>query len=308
MELRPEPMQPRRYYDGGVNELPSPQPGEPPLRPHEAPNPDAEPQILLRRVLNDGVEEFGLQRRIAYLDDEYGELLVPSDVDSFLTDLTSVPALFTWLVPKSGHHLPAALVHDGLIHSPGQPTYVSTDGHVIDRVGADRVFRSAMRDSGTGFVRRWLVWSAVTLGTIWHGSVEWSTARHWRYRTAMIATLLLVAVLGVFATLDLFDRGGVTLPWMGKEGWWLELAGGMAGAIVFPLVLGAAWGRFYIAGAITGIALALLLHVSVLLGAISLVYLAAEWLARRRPLALTVAGGIVVAACIVLVLALWVWT
>lgn len=307
MELRPQEQQPRRYYDGGVNERPSPHPGEPPLRAHEPPDPGAEPQILLRRVFTDGVEEFGLQRRLAYRDDEYGELLVPHDVDDFLTDLTSVPAIFTWLVPKSGHHLPAALVHDGLVHPPGDPTYVSTDGHEIDRVGADRVFRAAMRDSGTGFVRRWLVWSAVTLGTIWHGSVEWSTARHWRYRAAMILTLITVAVLGVLATLDLLDRGGVTLPWMGKEDWWLELAGGLAGAVVFPLLLGLLWGRFYVAGVVSGIALAVLLHVTVILLAISLLYLAAEWLAKRRPLALTVAAGVVVAACAVFVLAMFFW-
>ena len=53
----------------------------------------------------------------------------------FTTDLASVPMLFTWLVPKSGAHLPAALLHDGLVggaaHDPA--SYVSTEGHVVAR-------------------------------------------------------------------------------------------------------------------------------------------------------------------------------
>lgn len=298
MDLRPQPQQPRRFYDGGVNAGPD--------RAAEPPDPADEPRIILQRVDVDGDEEFRLWRRIAYRDEEYGELLVPHDVDDFTSDLTSVPALFTWLVPKSGQHLPAALVHDGLVHPEGEPTYVSTEGHVIDRVGADRVFRAAMRDSGVGFVRRWLIWSAVTLGTIWHGSARWSPARHLRYRAAMVASLLTITVLGVLATLDLFDSG-VELWWMGQEKWWLEVMAGLAGAIVVPFFLGLLWGRFYVAGVVNGIALAVLLHVTVMLLGVTALYQAAEWLARRKPLALTVAGGVVVAASVIMVAAMWWW-
>ena len=69
-------------------------------------------------------------------------------------------------MPKTGAHLPAALVHDALVAGGGEPSYDSTEGHVIDRVQADRVFRDAMADTGTGVVRRWIVWSAVTAATI----------------------------------------------------------------------------------------------------------------------------------------------
>lgn len=285
MDLRPQRQQPERFGD--------PATGGP-------------PQIVLQRELDEGVERFRMLRRLAYLDDEYGEILVPADVDTFHTDLASVPAIFTWLVPRSGRHLPAVLIHDALVQDADGtgPHYVSTQGHTIDRVGADRVFRAAMRDAGTRFVRRWLVWSAVTLATIWLGSERWSTARHWRYRIAMTGSLLVIAVLGVLATLDLLDHG-VVLPWMGAEPWWVELAGGIAGAIVLPLLLAPAWGRFVVAGAVTGVALAVLLHTTALLAVITLAYRAAESLALRRPLALAVMVGTVVAAAAVLVVVLF---
>ncbi len=289
MEIRPEPMQPRRFYDGGTE-------SEPPDR-------AVAPRVVLERVTRPR-EEFRMLRRIAYDDATYGELLVPRDGGIFTTDFASVPTIFTWLVPKSGQHLPAALVHDGLVHPAGDPTYVSTDGHVIDRVGADRVFRDAMRDSEVGFVRRWLVWSAVTLGTIGEGSATWSTGERWRRRVVMVGTLLLVTVLGVVATLDLLDRVD-WLPWMGDRPWWVEMVGGLAAAIVIPLLLAPLWGRFWVAGAVTGIALAVLLHATALLAAVSLLYLGAEWLARRRFLALPVTAAVLVGACAVLVVLLW---
>lgn len=283
--------EPSRFYDGGTTE--------------ELPHPGAPPRIVLERVesgdLHRRTERFRMMRRIGYRDREYGELLVPVDLGSFETDLTSVPSLFTWLVPRTGRHLPPALLHDGLVHSPDEPaSYLSTEGHVLDRVAADRVFRTAMRDTHTGPVRSWLVWSAVTLGTIWHGSMAWSRGTHWRYRLVAAGTLLVVATLGALATLDLFDVVAV-VPWMGADRpFWLELAGGLAGAVVVPLLLGLLWGRFAVAGAVSGIALAVLLHVTVLLAAISLLYLAAEWVGRRRPVAIVVAGGAVVAASLVL--------
>ncbi|HWI43340.1 MAG TPA: DUF1353 domain-containing protein [Nocardioides sp.] len=288
--------EPGRFYDGGSVEDP--------------PDPDLPPRVVLERVelpdrgrsdVHRQTEAFRMLRRLAYRDREYGELLVPADLGTFVTDLTSVPGVFTWLVPKTGRHLPPALLHDGLVHGANEPpTYVSTDGHVLDRVAADRVFRAAMRDADTGPVRSWLVWSAVTLSTIWHGSVRWSALTHWRYRIAALATLLLVTVLGVLATLDLFDVVSC-IPWMGADRpFWLELAGGLAGAVVVPLVLGLTWGRFAAAGVISGVALAVLLHVTVLLGGLSLLYLAAEWVGRRRPVAVLVLSAIVVLACVVL--------
>lgn len=282
--------QPDRFHDGGTAT--------------EPPDGASPPRVVLERVesgdLERRTERFRMLRRLAYRDREYGDLLVPADLDGFETDLTSVPTLFTWLVPRTGRHLPPALLHDGLVHAADEPaSYLSTEGHVLDRVAADRVFRAAMRDTDTGPVRSWLVWSAVTLGTIWHGSTSWSRSRHLRYRITAFGSLLVVAVLGVLATLDLFDAID-WVPWMGERATRLELAGGLAGAVVVPLRLGLAWGRFAIAGAVSGIALAVLLHVTALLALVSLGYQATEWVARRRPVAAIAAAAVVVAASTVL--------
>ena len=265
----------------------------------------AAPRVVLERVESGDVhrrtESFRMLRRIAYRDREYGDLLVPADPGSFETDLTSVPAVFTWLVPKTGRHLPPALLHDGLVHGRDEPpTYVSVEGHVLDRVAADRVFRAAMRDVDTGPVRSWLIWSAVTLGTIWSGSTAWTPLRHLRYRASAVASLLAIAFLGVLATLDLFDVVDA-LPWMGERSFAAELVGGLAGAVVVPLLLGLTWGRFAIAGVVSGIALAVLLHVTVALALLTLAYQAAEWVARRRPVAAVAIAAVVVAAHVVLV-------
>ena len=289
----------RRFYDGGV-----PASGD---RPGEAPDPDRGPRIVLERHAEAGVEQFALLRRLAYLDRHLGELLVPADPERFRTDLTSVPWLFTWLVPKTGAHLPAALLHDGLVHEPGSPpTYVSTDGHQVDRLEADRVFRDAMADTGTGVVRRWVVWAAVVTATLLVGRPAGSSGVRWWHRVAVAATLILIGYLGACATADLVDVGVpglVTLPWMGERPLAAELVGGVAAGLVVPLLLGQAWGRFRTAGAVVGVLLALLLHVTVVLLALTLLYRAAEWLATGRPRAAVLLAAACVAASLVVVVA-----
>ena len=299
-----------RFYDGGLPAAAG-TPGEP-AEPGEPPDRTRDPRIVLERHTDEGEESFSLGRRIAYDDRRLGELLVPADTATFRTDLTSVPALLTWLVPKTGKHLPAALLHDGLVRDGEEPpetrSYVSSRGHVLDRVAADRVFRDAMADTGTGPVRRWIVWSAVTLATLVLGrDLAWSRARTWRYRAAVLLTLVTVLVLGYCATADLFDvswAGSTTLPWMGERSWPVEVAGGLAGAVVVPALLGLAWGRFAVAGMVVGVLLAVLLHVTVGLAVIAGAYLVVEWLARRWPLATASVGVAVVVLAAGVLLAL----
>ncbi len=295
MDLVPTTPHPAAFYDGGL--------------PPGGSRPDLPAKVMLERVeeMSGGRarESFRMLRRIAYEDEEYGELLVPADLTSFRTDFASVPTPLTWLVPRTGAHLPAALVHDGLV---GGNDYVATryppGADPIDRVAADLVFRRGMRDSHIPLIRRWLVWSAVTLGTIWEGSETWSRRRHLRYLVAALGSLLLVAALGVVATLDLFDVVA-WLPWMGAgRGFVLELAGGLAGAVVIPLLLSLTWGRFAIAGAVTGVALAVLLHVTALLLGLTALYQLAERVARRTPIAGLVVTAVVLAASLLLTLLL----
>lgn len=288
--------QPRRFYDGGVLAI-----GD---RIGLPPDPDADPRIVLERHLEADLEIFSLERRIAYRDRHLGEILVPSSPE-FRTDLTSTPALFTWLVPKTGAHLPAALVHDALVAGGGgDPSYTSTQGHDIDRVEADRVFRDAMADTGTGVVRRWIVWAAVAAATIFvKGGLPWSPVARWAHRVGAGASLAVIVYLGYCATGDLVDQRwplSLPLPWMGERAWWLEVVGGLVGAIVIPLALSLLWGRFLRAGVISCVMLAVLLHVTVGLAAISLTYLALERLARRAPLLARLLAVVVAVSAIVL--------
>lgn len=291
--------QPRRFYDGGVLAI-GDRIGLPPDR-------DADPRILLERHLDDGLESFSLERRIAYRDRHFGEILIPSSPD-FRTDLTSTPALFTWLVPKTGAHLPAALVHDALVAGGDDASsYTSTEGHVINRVEADRVFRDAMADTGTGVVRRWIVWAAVTTATILvKGGLPWSPLVNWLHRLGAAASIVVIVYLGYCATGDLFDLDwplAAQLPWMGDRVWWLEVIGGLSGAIVVPLALSLLWGRFLRAGVIGCVTLAVLLHVTLGLVAISLTYLAMEWFARRAPML----ARLLVLVVMLAALAIFVW-
>lgn len=235
---------------------------------------DAEDGGPLRLELRsiDG-RDFTLLRRIAFQSDHYEEaFVVPADLRRFRTDLASVPALFTWLVPKSGDFLPAAVLHDALVR-PAAFIGPDTDRHgePFARPEADHIFREAMIGLGTGRVRAWLMWSAVTLSTMWHSRNAWT-------RAVLVGLLGTVAVLGVLATLDFFDVVDL-VPWMGGPGtaWWLKLLTGALGALLIPVVLSLAWGRYWRAGAITGVALAFLLHVTAVLALLVLLYQAVEY-------------------------------
>jgi len=198
-----------------------------------------------------GPERFHLLRGIGFHDRELGDIVVPAADGSFSSDLTSVPGFLTWLVPKTGQHLPAALLHDGLI---GTPEYQSLTP--VDRIAADRVFREAMAALGVSRMRRWLVWTGVTLATIWGLRHQYR-----RYRLASLVLFAIVGFCGVNATLDLFDLG-VKLPWMGDRPGWLELLTGAAAAATCGLLGGALfYPRFWRAGMILTLALALLFHV-----------------------------------------------
>jgi hypothetical protein len=234
-------------------------------------------------------ELFVMERRIGYRARDYGEHVVPAD-NTFRSDLTSVPTLFTWLVPRTGRHLPAALLHDGLVHDPNQP--VSYLGPKVTRAEADLIFRDAMADLGTGWARRWLIWSAVTVATVWSGldtpTVEAAAnteqprkvnLANWYYRVVVFGSMLAIAVTGAVATLDLLDIWNV-LPWMGDRpvGW--ELLYGAGFAVLIPALLAIAWARLWAAGLFVGVSLALLLHVTVALGLLSGLFQVLEWAAR----------------------------
>ncbi|MEV6769651.1 DUF1353 domain-containing protein [Nocardia sp. NPDC051030] len=295
----------------------------PPLPPPPAPPPPAAPPpmfpapdvnelrpdltIALERTFNEvkGREEFRLLRRIGYDDDApkgVGTILVPSDLENWTTDLTSVPSYLTWLVPKTGAHLPAAILHDGLVLDADETaSYIANC--VIERDQADRIFRDAMAKTGTGVIRRWLIWAAVTTATMHHGrQVKWTPIQKWHYRFALWGTLLAILLLGIWSTLDLLDIGGPGVPWIGENPW-QALIGGISGAIVIPLLLGLTWGKFRIAGWIIGPLVALIVPAILPIVLIGTAFVAADRLQRWRPgLAKALAAAVIAAAFVAFIL------
>lgn len=232
--------------------------------------PERRYNVVLQRLIEDGREIFKLEQPIGYWDHLVGAVIVPASLALFRTDLTSVPRYFTWLVPTTGLHLPAALVHDGLVHDPLEPqTYIADK--VIDRATADRIFRDGMRDLGASWVQRWLVWTAVATATIFKEPFK----RTWWPRIAVALTVLVIVVLGTAATIDLIDCRA-PLPWMADRPGWLEVVYGAIAAVIIPALLSLLWRPRWQAGLIAGIALALLLHVTVAIAIVFAIYSAIE--------------------------------
>lgn len=227
--------------------------------------------IVLRHSEDEAVEAWFMERRIAYCSREFDTPIeVPRDRATFETDLTSVPAVFSWLVPRTGSHLAAALVHDALtppFSVPDVPDWVGPQP--VTQMQADRVLRHAMGDLGTPPIRRWLVWSAVSVPTAWKVS---------RLRGLLAyLSIFAIVVLGWFATLDLFDQGK-WLPWMGDQPWNRELIFGGIAALVIPLVLSLLWPKgLRPAGIIVGVSVAALLHLTAAIAGVTFGYQVLEY-------------------------------
>lgn len=245
-------------------------------------------------------EVFQLRTRIGYRDSKTGARIVVPRTPRFTTDLVSVPTLFTWLVPRSGRHLPAALVHDGLVGDEREYE-IEPDG-TVDRIDADRIFRDAMGDTEVGRIRRWLVWAAVSTASLCSGArASWPRWYRVWYWFATAVTVGCVLALGAAATLDLFDvreRWWSDVPWMDGS-CWEELAGGLAGAVVVPFALAILWGRYARVGLIVGVALATLLHVTVAVMLVAIFYQVAEWVLQHRWTWRAVSSAVVAASFLI---------
>lgn len=228
-------------------------------------------QLELRRVKH---EKWVLLRRFGYRDHRYDEPFVcPHDVDDYDTDLASIPWFFQWVVPGTGTHFPAIMLHDALVvGEDDDPTHL---GPAVTREEADRIMRDAMGHLGVGFVRRWLAWTGAMMATV-------ATMRpRWWWLTLLVVTFLPIVALGILATIDLLDWAEL-LPWMGDRNWLVELGAGAVGALVIPALLSILWWRRWRAGLIAGVTLAFLVHVTLLMFAAYGVYRVLEWLTTSR--------------------------
>ncbi len=252
--------------------------------------PGAEIEIVLERFERDGKEVFRLREPIGYWDSHIGGIVVPHNMAQFATDLISVPQLLTWLVPRTGTPLAAALIHDGLIPDPQESqTYIAREP--ISWVTADRIFRDSMRDLGATLVTRWLLWAAVAAASKVRKSTNPQTTQDAADSTALtrrlwgwfvvLSTVITVAVLGTIATLEIADCITI-VPGMAGQTKPVELTVGFAAAIATPSLLSVLWGSQWRAGIIAGVAMSLLLHIMAALVVVFGLFKTADYLSAGR--------------------------
>ena len=72
----------------------------------------------------------------------------------FTTDLASVPRIFQSIIPKLGHHIRPAIVHD----------YAYEGGTNLTRKESDEMFLEGMKATKVSWLRRNAMWLAVRVG------------------------------------------------------------------------------------------------------------------------------------------------
>ncbi len=189
---------------------------------------DAPARVVLEQT---GPTKFRILEPFRYDDEHTGESFVVPDPrwGDQETDLASVPGILQWFVPRYGQHTLPALLHDQLV-----------DHDLVDRREyADRIFRDAMGEQGVRFVRRWLMWTAVSIATIVKG-------RRWTLLPIVVWLLGFAAL--AFRLTPPFASWSVW-PFSALSGvpWWTAAIAAVAG----PPVLGAMWTRRYLVGVIS---------------------------------------------------------
>lgn len=201
-----------------------------PARPPEA-------KLVFRRVDNDEPARivlrqidancFELVEWFRYSGAAGAWVVTSNDLSS--TDLASIPQFLSWFVSRYGNHTLAALLHDHLVHSG-----LRLDPPVT-RAKADDVFLTALTELDEPYLRSRLMWSAVTLGTLWRSS---SRAR-WALRLWMfLAALGIVAFFWGLLTMNLWVVAIAALaPIPGSLLWgWRQRGAGLLGGYMLWLI------------------------------------------------------------------------
>ncbi len=144
---------------------------------------------------------YDLCTQFEYVDKDKTSYTVPARGDLH-TDLASIPAFASWLVPKDGRHTQAALLHDAMIvnRAKGEvPNFESSPEDIpVDDAEADAIFRRGMKVSGVPPVRRWMIWAAVAMRTC----LLFGT---WRQKVVLGLSGLVFVIFGLFALPDVLD-------------------------------------------------------------------------------------------------------
>jgi hypothetical protein len=209
---------------------------------------------------------YRVMRKFQYVDKLGHNYIVPMDVDANKTDFASIPFFLTWLVPKDGTHTPAAVLHDALIGGQKGVHYETSAPETIPDRHADYLFREAMKVSGVAWLRRWIMWAAVSLRTltvrITKDKITGQESQQKRWGRIVIIGIVTGtwAILSAIMALDVPDviRPDRDLPWIGTQPWWEEIlralamiaVGVVALAVIFGITLQSI--RGFVAGALAG--------------------------------------------------------
>ena len=124
---------------------------------------DDKEAVLTLRVV--GPKAFTVVDGFRYRD-QYDGLETYTVPAGLRTDLASVPFFLQWLVLSYGKHTMAAIVHD---------QYWDDDKTPPELRKANTAFRHAMWESDVPYLRRWFMWTAVTLAMMtrtWPGRIR----------------------------------------------------------------------------------------------------------------------------------------
>ncbi len=117
---------------------------------------------------------------------------VPKGEQYRRTDLASVPGFLLWLVPRYGVHTLAALLHDQLVKDPPAG----------GRIEADTIFRDALGELQVPWIRRWMMWAAVSGGTIAESLAGKIRLVCWGLLVALAAAMLWLDVVAAITSFE----------------------------------------------------------------------------------------------------------
>jgi hypothetical protein len=136
-----------------------------------------------------GSKNFKVLRGFTYRAPEPGvpTYVVPGGGD---TDLASVPFFLQWFIRSYGKHTLAAVLHD----------YLWRDRPDVSFKDSNRLFRVAMYELDVPFVRRWLMWAAVSLAGFAKAGIA--------YRVRAGLWVACIVALDVLTVLTIVNGGG----------------------------------------------------------------------------------------------------